>query len=124
MTKLIAALALLAALSAQAQTLTLTPQSCSGTCYCGGVQTDDPATPVLDYLNYSASYKRLTLSIDGVTYDSGVGGAQNLSAVQLFDGLGDLMTASVAFLQTAKLNRSGHNYYIHHCQLVSGSLVR
>jgi hypothetical protein len=122
--KSLLAIALLAALSAQAQTLTLTPQGCSGTCYCSGVQTDDPTTPVLDYLNYSSSYRRLTLSIDGVTYDSGVGGAQNLASVQLFDGLGDLITASVAFLQTAKLNRSGHNYYIHHCSLVSGSLVK
>lgn len=123
MTRPLIALALLAALSAQAQTLTLTPQSCAPTCYCSGVQTDDPAV-TLDYLNYSSGYKRLTLSLAGVTYDSGVGGAQNLSAVQLFDGLGDMLTASVAFRQWSTLNRSGHNYYVHHCALTGGSLVR
>jgi hypothetical protein len=119
------ALALVLALlgfTAQAQTYNLLPGGCTATCACFNVGTTEG--PSWDYVSHSSAYSRGTASMDGILWDSGLGGAPNPAAFVMYDGLGHSMTASLVFTKGRILIRSGHNYWRQTCKLDAGLLTQ
>src|SRR6266404_3952307 len=93
MRKLTLALAITAALvsSAHAETVvTLEPSSCTQTFICPNVPNDSGQS--IDYIAYSSRYGRLSASINGVLWDSGLwavlGQGPAFTSVPLYDGTG------------------------------------
>ena len=75
-TKLFGAIALIAAASAHCETVALGKTPCGTTnpmCY--SVPNNDAIT--ISYIDWARQYARLLIRMDGVTYDSGIGGVQN-----------------------------------------------
>jgi hypothetical protein len=91
-----------------------------------GVNPD--GTPLqIDYISASATYGRVTASINGVLWDSGLYAVYpmplNLINVPLHDAAGHQLSLSASYTHWATLNRSGHNFYVQHWRLDSGTLV-
>ena len=85
-------------------------------------------TPMLiDYISASATYGRVTASINGVLWDSGLYAVYpmplNLANVDMYDAAGDHMILDANYTHWVTLNHSGHNYYVQHWRLDSGTLV-
>lgn len=87
---------------AKAGTITLSSTACTATNICYDVQND--AGKTIDYLNYSAHYGRLLVSMDGVIYDSGLGSASSsLQNVPLYSPYGEsVIYVTVDFSQVHK----------------------
>ena len=117
----------LTAIAAQGQTVVnLLPTGCTGTCSCSTVNNDgtgpDGSPLSVEYLSYSTNYKRLTMSIEGKLWDSGLWAATSSTSIPLYDGMGGHITVSATFKRWATLHRSGHNYYVQHCALTGGTV--
>ncbi len=105
-------LALLLAASAQAADVTIaTPLVCTNTRVCFSPPND--AGLAIDYLGMSSTYGRVTVSIAGDLYDSGLyavpRGTQSVSALPLYDGAGHVIyaTATMITVQTGPCVREG-----------------
>ena len=113
--------------AAQAQNINLMPTSCTGTCSCSAVNNDalapDGSALSIEHFSYSTYYKRMTMSIEGKLWDSGLWAATSSTKVQLYDGLGGHITVTADFKRWSTLHRSGHNYYVQHCALTSGTVT-
>ncbi len=73
----------------------LQPTGCTPTNICYNVNNDGGLS--IDYINYSARFARLTMSIGGVEYDSGVGAVQSLSWIPLYPPVGNVAYLTVSF---------------------------
>jgi hypothetical protein len=90
-----------------------------------GINTD--GTPVvIDYISAATSYGRVTATINGVMYDSGLYAVYpmplNLTHVDLSDSAGNHVFLSANYTHWTTLNQSGHNYYVQHWRLDSGTI--
>jgi hypothetical protein len=112
-------------------TVDLKAIGCTATRICYSVHTDgvnaDGTPVVIDYISASASYGRVTLSLNGVLWDTGLYGVypmpEDLTNVHLTDPAGRTMVLSIDYTHWVTLNHSGHNYYVQHWRLDSGSFV-
>lgn len=86
---------LLASVVAHAETITLSQDICTGTNICYSVPNSAGAE--IDYIDYSSHYKRLTASIDGELYDSGIWSVNSLTNVPLYSPTGDVIYITVVF---------------------------
>ena len=116
----------MASLTANAEDITLSAEPCTATRICYNVPNDGGLT--IDYLTASAQYGRVIISIDGVTYDSGLYAVYpmpelTLSNVRLYAGDGSMMTLNATYTHYSTLNHSGHNYWVQHWALDGGTVT-
>ena len=82
---------------------------------------------VIDYLSASATYGRVTLSMNGVLWDSGMYAVypmpEDFANVRLYDGAGHHVVLTANYTHWTTLNQSGHNFYVQHWRLDSGTLT-
>ena len=82
---------------------------------------------VIDYISASATYGRVTMSMNGVLWDSGMYAVypmpEDFANVILTDGAGNSVTLSVDYTHWTTLNHSGHNYYVQHWTLDDATLI-
>jgi hypothetical protein len=104
---------------------------CTATRIAYSVQNDgvnpDGSPMVVDTISVSNSYGRVTASINGVLFDSGLyafsGAPLTISNIRLHDAAGNYVTFSGVYTHWTTLNTSGHNFYVQHWRLEQGSLV-
>lgn len=123
-------LALLMIGTAHAGTVTLDPSPCDQASYCTDVGNDASESILIVY---SKQYGRLVILVDGAMWDSGIYalpryGSDVLVSVPLYDGLGNIMYASITFAGgevTGKCRQSGRVCVFPHAPryIASGSLV-
>lgn len=105
--------------------------SCTATRICYSVLNDgtnaNGSPLVIDSISASATYGRVTLSMNGVLWDSGLYAVYPMSTsfadVPLYDATGHSVTLSASYTHWVTLNHSGHNYYVQHWRLDYGTLV-
>ena len=87
----------------------------------------DGSPMVIDYISVSNNYGRVTASINGVSYDSGLYAIYpvplNIVGVQLHDSSNNLIAFSGQYTHWTTLNQSGHNFYVQHWRLDSGTIT-
>lgn len=92
---LVAALTILFPAISMAQTINLGSEQCSATNICFNVPNNAGAE--IDYVDYSSHYERLTVSMGGVMYDSGLWMVKSLTNVPLYSPTGAVIYATVNF---------------------------
>lgn len=97
---LLALILVLASATASAAEITLQQTPCTGTYFCYNVQSNTAAE--IDYIDYSSHYERLTSSLDGVLYDSGLWAVRSLVNVPLYSPEGAVIYVTVAFSEVRK----------------------
>ena len=80
----------------------------------------------IDWLSFSNSYGRVTLSLNGVLYDSGLHAVTNpgsgFSNLKLTSASGGVVYASASYRHwVTKVNSGRAHYYIQHCELDGGT---
>jgi hypothetical protein len=80
---------------AHAETITLDQTACTATSICYAVQNS--ANAEIDYIDYSSHYERLTVSMGGVMYDSGLWMVKSLANVALYSPGGAVIYVTVSF---------------------------
>ena len=129
MKKLLTILAFLfLAVPAFAETITLGAVAPCSNRTCFNVPNDADPAVVVDFVSASTTYSRLSVSIDGVLWDSGYRLA-NVTATTadgvLYDGAGNQITVSTLWTHTVrKINMGRAHYYIQIYTLISGTIVR
>lgn len=94
------AVLLLASLTAQAETITLSADACTSTHICWNVPNDANAT--IAYVDWASQYRRLLVSVNGITYDSGLYAVSGLSNVPLYAPDGSVLYATINFSEVRK----------------------
>jgi hypothetical protein len=113
-----------------ATTVNLKMTSCTATRICYSVVNDGinaDRTPLqVDYISASATYGRVTASLNGVLWDSGMYAVYpmplNLTNVTLYDAAGHHVILNAQYTHWVTLNHSGHNYYVQHWRLDGGTI--
>ncbi len=114
-----------------AYTVNISTTGCTATRICYTPANDgidvDGFPMVINYISASSSYGRVTASINGVLYDSGLYAVYpmplNLKKVTLTNAFGDRIQLSANYTHWTTLNQSGHNYYVQHWRLDSGTIT-
>jgi len=111
-------------------TVELKATSCTASRICYSVPNNgfnsDGTPVVIDYISASATYGRVTASINGVLWDSGLYAVYpmllDLKNVDLHDSTGHHVILSARYTHWVTLNQSGHNFYVQHWRLDSGTI--
>jgi hypothetical protein len=131
MSKVLIVLPLLLAANPKPQTIVdLKTTGCTATRICYSVGNDglnsDGTPVVIDFISASSTYGRVTASINGVSWDSGLYAVYpmglSFTHVDMQDAGGDHIFLSASYTHWTTLNHSGHNYYVQHWRLDSGTI--
>lgn len=90
-------------------------------CGTGTTATCSNPAPNVSVLSYNPTYQRLTVTIDGIQYDSGAYRATAQGAT-VYAADGTYRVVQTTFVNWQTLVRSGHNFYITHWELKDGSV--
>ncbi len=109
----------------------LKPTPCTATRTCYAVMNDgvgpNGGPLVIGSISASATNGRVTLSIAGTVYDSGIYAVYpmglNLTNVRLTDSVGHQVVLSARYTHWTTLNQSGHDDYVQHWRLDRGTLT-
>ena len=111
-------LAALLPIAAHAETIHLGSEICTGAAICSNVPNDSSAA--IAYVDWAPQYKELTLSINGVTYASGLYAVPDITHALVFDHQGNQAMVSLTFSVVPHCAK----YCVPRYTLTGGSIVR
>lgn len=109
---------LLLPLAAQAETITLGSEACTGAVMCSNVPNS--AGEEIAWINYAPRYSEVSMVLNGVRYAGSTPGIPTDTLLVAQDGSGSLLRLTLVFSEKTKCAR----YCTQQWSLVGGTIVR